>query len=377
MKKVLIIHASAGAGHRKAAEALKSSFSANPAQDLEVTLIDALDYTKNIFKKSYARVYIFLVTYVPFIWGIIFHFLNCELLMPVIRPIRFFFNAYYGKQLIEYVVKLQPDIIISEHFMAAQLMANLKLKKRINSTVVCGVTDFGVHAFWINPGTDYYLVASDLTRDEIINKGVKPEQVFVTGIPVEGKFSQTPDREGLFKKLELEPHKLTVLVASGGFGVGPIKEIISGLDQIETDLQIVVICGKNKILFEDFKKETFIKKVNVFGYVHNMDEFMEVADLIVTKSGGLTVSESLAKGLPMLIIKPIPGQETRNAQVMEKYNTGIRLNNVKMIGKEVGLLLENNQKLLIEMKANTKKIAKPNASDRICQWVKSDLLKMN
>ncbi len=371
--KVFIIHATAGAGHKKAAEALYNSFIKICPDQNQVKNIDALDYTNPLFKKAYPEVYLFLVTYVPWLWGIIFHLLNFPLLKPIINKIRYFFNSMHGAALLKYVKEQQPDVIVCEHFMSAQLMAALKIKGLIKSLVVCGVTDFGVHQFWVNKGIDFYLVASEITKQEIIGMGVEESKIRVTGIPIEGKFAKTSDRNQLRKKLGLEIDKFTILVTSGGFGVGPIKKIVDNLDNMDRDMQIAVVCGKNPDMYEHFKMAIFKKKVQASGFVNNMHEFMECADLIISKSGGLTVSESLAKGLPMLIIKPIPGQETRNAEIIEKYKIGRRLADVNKVADYIEELLKDDQKILNQMKENAKKLARPNAAEEICQWIAKEV----
>jgi len=374
--KIMILHASAGAGHRKAAEALHHSFT-NCAPDAQVEKIDILDYTNPFFKKAYPEVYIFLVTHIPLVWGLLFDFLNFRPLKPLINPIRLFFNKLHAKPMLAHIIKEQPDVVVCEHFMSAQLMSHLKRTGKYKGHVVVGVTDFGVHQFWVNKGTDYYFVASDITQKELIQKGIEKEKIMVTGIPIEEKFSKDLDKAGIRKTLGLDPDKFTVLVTSGGFGVGPIKEIVERLDAMENDLQIAVVCGKNKGMFDLLSDKIFGKTVKAFGYVHNMDEFMEAADLIVSKSGGLTVSESLAKGLPMIIIKPIPGQETRNAEIIEEYRIGMRLHKVENISEQVKMLLLDEGKLLKEMQSNANQLAKPRAAEGICQWIIKELLSTN
>ncbi|MFH1092729.1 MAG: glycosyltransferase [Candidatus Omnitrophota bacterium] len=372
--KILIIHATAGAGHLKAAQALHQAFFTNAQESDEIKKIDALDYTNDFFKKAYPAVYIFLVKYVPFLWGWIFHLLNCGSLRPIIRPMRHFFNSIQCKKLISYVLNEAPDAVICEHFLSAELMSHLKRKGKFKGYVLCGVTDFGVHQFWINEGTDFYFVASEMTKDELVCKRVPEEKVIITGIPVEEKFSKKISKTQMRLKLGLDESKFTVLITSGGFGVGPIKKIAGLLDEIQADLQMLVICGQNPQLLDFFKHQTFKKKIKVFGYVNNMEECMEASDIIISKSGGLTVSESLVKGLPMLIIRPIPGQEMRNAQIIEDYKIGIRINCISELTEQVEKMLEGEGKVLKEMKDNALKLAKPDAAQRICQWVTENLL---
>jgi processive 1,2-diacylglycerol beta-glucosyltransferase len=367
--KIFIVHATAGAGHLKAAEALYKAFLDAAISDVEVKKIDALDYTDSFFKKAYPAVYIFLVKYLSFLWGIFFHALDIGLLKPLINKIRHFFNAFFGRKLVNYVLNEKPDIIICEHFLSAELMSNLKKQGRFTGKVFVGVTDFGVHQFWVNEGTDAYFVASEKTRDELNRQGIHSEKIFVTGIPVEKKFSQSLKKDEVYSKLGLSKDKFTVLVTSGGFGVGPIKKIVSCLDAMDRQLQVLVICGRNKELPRFFSKQKFKKTVKVFGFVNNMEEFMEAAELIISKSGGLTVSESLVKGLPMIIIKPIPGQEMKNAQIIEEYNIGLRLTDLNELRSKIEMLLANDGKILREMHENALKLAKPHAAQGICNLV--------
>lgn len=373
--KIFIVHATAGAGHLKAALALHQAFLAHGSEFDVIEKIDALDYTNSFFKKAYPAVYIYLVRYAPFLWGSIFHLLNSQSLKPLINSIRHFFNALQSRRLIKYVLDEAPDAVLCEHFLSAELVSHLKRKGRFKGLVLCGVTDFGVHQFWINEGTDHYFVASEMTKIELIEKGVPEEKILVTGIPVEAKFSKEISKKQMRFKLGLDDGKFTVLITSGGFGVGPIKKIAERLDDISSELQMLVICGKNDQLLDYFKENNFKKKIKAFGYVNNMEECMEASDIIISKSGGLTVSESLVKGLPMLIIRPIPGQEMRNAQIIENSNIGIRLNDVDEVTEQVEKMLEGDGKVLKQMRENALKLAKPKAAQGIYQWVKEKLSK--
>ncbi|MBU2063895.1 MAG: hypothetical protein KKF93_05825 [Candidatus Omnitrophica bacterium] len=375
--KVLIIYASAGDGHRKATEAVYKAFLKSGTEAAEVEKIDALNYTNFFFKIAYPSTYIFLVKYCPFLWGLFFHLLNLKAIAALARGLRYCFNFLNGRKLIRYVLDKNPDVIICAHFFSAQLIASLRIKSKLKGKVLCVVTDFGVHRFWINKGTDYYMVASDITKKELETKGVPPDKIIVSGIPVEEKFSIPQSRTALRNKFGLEAELLTILVMSGGFGVGPLKRIVHYLNTMVLPLQIVVICGKNEKLYQYFAKSSFKKLVKVYGYVHNMDEFMSAADMIVSKSGGLTVSESLVKALPMLIISPIPGQEARNAEVMSQYNAAIKIYHAVDLTKTIELLVKDNCSRLKEMKQAAKVLSKPSAANKICHWVKENLLSRN
>lgn len=371
--KILIIYASAGAGHHKAAEALFNSFCQQKLAKISVQKIDALEYTNPFFKWSYPATYIFLVKYLAYFWGISFHLFNFPLLRPICSRLRHYFNYLQGRPLIEYLAKEKPDVVICVHFFSAELISRLKLTGQFKGQVICQITDFGVHQFWVNKGTDYYIVASEFTKTELKRKGVAENKILVFGIPIEQKFLKITAKTEVRLNLGLDKELLTVLVASGGFGVGPIKKIVQYLDDSKIKLQVIIICGKNMRLYCYFKQLNFKKTTKIFSYVNNMDEFMGISDLIITKSGGLTVSEALAKSLPMLIIKPIPGQEMKNADIVEKYEAGLRIRALEKLNKQLQVLLENDCQKLNKMRENARHLAKPEAANKISQWIIQNL----
>jgi len=371
--KILITHASAGAGHRKAAEALRNGFIAAGVEASAVRVIDVLDHSNQFFRWAYPAVYMFLVRSAPLLWGFGFNLANAAWLGWLVDPLRRVTNAINAAPFVKLVKVEQPDAVISMHFMSAQLMAHLKRRSGIVTRMITGVTDFGVHRFWINKGTDAYSVASDLTQQELVQKGVPLERIKVTGIPIEQKFARPLDKNAMRKKLGLQPDIATVLVTSGGFGVGPLKEIVRDIDGLDEPLQMLVVCGKNPELFAYFKACSHRKPMAVFEYVHNMDECMAAADLIISKSGGLTVSESMARSLPMIIIKPIPGQETRNAEVLEYYGAGVRALTVEQAGRAVRELLADSGKKLVEMRRKAGQIARPSSAQEFAQWILASL----
>jgi processive 1,2-diacylglycerol beta-glucosyltransferase len=218
------------------------------------------------------------------------------------------------------------------------------------------VTDFDVHRIWVNAGIDIYTAACDYTRDKLIALGVSPEKIHITGIPTDPKFSQRPDPVELKKKLGIKDGILTVLIATGSFGMGPIEGLMERL----VDYQLLIVCGQNKDLYERLKPKAR-KNAHVLGLVDNMEELMSVSDIMVTKPGGLSISEALVKKLPMIFFSAIPGQETNNIKVLNSYDVvgqgQCTLAQIAQIIHE----WKSNPKELDALRGRMSGISKPNA----------------
>lgn len=310
--KILVIYTTAGAGHKKAAEAIYNGLLRYTTH--QVHFVDALDYTNPFFKTSYPKIYVFLVTRLPWLWQAFFWLLNIHLLRPFFGLVRRCYNAINTRALVKFLKQEQFDTVVTTHFMAAEVSAYLKRTGQIKSKVICVVTDFDVHPIWINQGTDIYTAACDYTKKKIISFGISDKKVFVTGIPTDEKFSDPTSPQEVRHKLGLNSQSFTVLLATGSFGMGPIEDLIDLL----RGYQLLIVCGHNHRLYQRLQSRSG-DRVHIFGLVNNMPELMAAADCIVTKPGGLSIAEALVKKLPMIFFSAIPGQETGNIKVMKKY----------------------------------------------------------
>jgi processive 1,2-diacylglycerol beta-glucosyltransferase len=369
--KILITYAYAGVGHKKAAEAVFGVLSEGKN---EVKIVDALDYTNPFFRFSYPRVYLFLINRLSFLWGWLYYFFDLKSVDFFAAPLRAFFHALTCRALAEFIKSYDPDVIISTHFLPGEVVSGLKRKGLFKGKLITIITDFLPHAFWMAENTDCFIAAIDKTKKDLICRGVKEESVKVLGIPCEPKFSFSNGRKKIIEKLKLEHGFFNLLVMGGGFGTGPVREIIDSFTDISGDIknkiQIMVICGKNKVLFEDLNRMKSGSGLNlrVFAYMDNIDEFMEASDCIVTKSGGLTVSEALSKKLPMIIISPIPGQETRNCEVLTDYGAALRAGKVTEIRSHVMDFIRFPEKIT-GMKAGIDLLYYPDSAKKIAEFV--------
>jgi processive 1,2-diacylglycerol beta-glucosyltransferase len=353
-KKLLIVYATAGSGHKKAAEALLKA--AQLHDDTVVAKADIVDFMPAWFKKIYSDGYIFLITHLPSLWGF-FYFLSDAPGFSLINVyLRRFLDGLVCRRFLRYLLKERPDIVIATQFLASEITALAKIKYGLKTRLVTIVTDFGVHNFWINPGTDFYCVASSMTRDILLKKKIAPERIAVTGIPLDSKFLHVDDRSSIRRQYALDPKKFTVLIATGGIGIGPIEKIA---ELLRDNAQLLVVCGTNKILQRTLERRRW-PDVRIFGFIDFMEKLMSAADVMVTKAGGLSVTESLAMGVPMVFFSLIPGQETINARTLSAAEAGVIAANPHEIRTHV-LAFQNDGDRLAHFATEAGRLARPNA----------------
>ncbi|MBL8012608.1 MAG: hypothetical protein JNN05_02040 [Candidatus Omnitrophica bacterium] len=361
--KILVIHATAGAGHKKAAEAIYHGIKAKMSCD--VVLVDALDYSNPIFKYSYPNFYSFVVSRMPWLWAFVFGLMDVPAMQPLVRCVRRIYNTINTQKLHRFLVDEQFDWIICTQFLSAEVSGYLKMKGRIKSKIICVVTDFDVHRIWINEGIDYYTGACDYTQEKLVQLGVDRKRTFVTGIPTDPKFQKVWDVAEIRRTLGIDQNKITTLIATGSFGFGPIEELVDLLK----DHQLIVVCGHNKKLYERLSKRSFAH-VKVCGLVNNMDELMAASDIMVTKPGGLSIAEALVKGLVLVFFSAIPGQEINNVRVLEKSGVGLGIRTLNEISTAVSRLHQSPQELS-QQRAKSKQIGRPWAVDDIIRVMSS------
>lgn len=357
--KVIIAYASAGSGHLKAAEAVYN-FLRQKDKELKIELIDVLQESNLFFSNIYAYGYKFLISYTPYLWSLGFYITQVKPLRRLTKTINFIINRLNTQRFAQDLIREEPDFVICTHFLPSEICAYLKRAKKIKSKLVTVITDFGVHPFWIDKAVDIYVVASDITREKLVLEGINKERIRESGIPVDLKFLRTYKKEGLCKKFDIDQNKFTILIVTGSFGIGPIEEIV---DLLHEDVQILVVCAKNKRLFIRLKNKNY-HSVRIFGFIDNIQELMAVSDIIVTKPGGLTISEVLAMELVPIFISAIPGQETENAKIVERYGIGLEAKNAKDV-KNIVFDYKANPDRLNRIKDNIRKIKKPDALEEI------------
>ena len=258
--------------------------------------------------------------------------------------------------------------MINTHFLPAEIIASLREKKELDLRQVTATTDFETHRLWVNQPCDRYFTATPEGALYLQHWGVPAADTFCTGIPIHPVFSTPKDRRVCIAKHGLADDRPIILQLSGGFGVGPIEKIFHGLLNVEQPIQLVTITGRNEELKKqlDKQKPPPRHKLKVMGFTKEIDELMQAADLVVSKPGGLTTSEVLARGAVMVIVNPIPGQESRNSDYLLENGAAIKANNLATLGYKVDALLKD-KKRLDQLRANVRRIAKPRAAFEVVE----------
>ena len=367
--KFLIFYASYGGGHLNAAKSINECLK-NNYNDVDVELIDCMKYVNKTIEKVTTKAYNEMAKKAPWAWGRIYS----DSQKGPLAHITSRSNKFMAIKLLKLLREKNADLIISTHPFGSQMCSYLKRKGKIHAKIATIMTDFAPHDQWLvgSDFTDYYFVAHEKMKTYLLSKGIEEEKVFATGIPLSNRFLQTYDKEKILAELNFKPEKKTILFFGGGeFGLGKTRtvEIFEGFVKYCADMQIIAIAGKNEKMKLAFEKTVEKYKRNdsiiVFEYTSQVPEFMSVSDLVVTKPGGLTTTESLASHLPMVIINPIPGQEEENAEFLEQNGIAVWIKKEDNVEDILKNLFSNPEKLE-SMKENTKKLAKLHSTKNIC-----------
>ena len=367
-KKVLILSASVGAGHLRAADALEKAFVKLDAAE-EVKNIDVLDYTNPLFRRLYGKAYLDMVNTMPEVLGWMYDSLD--------KPWqnekrRLALDRLNTQPFIKLLKQEKPDIAVCTHFLPAEIISWLKAKEKIFCPQAIVVTDFDAHALWLCHHYEKYFVALEETKVHLEKLGIPGDKIAVSGIPIDPVFAETKDKFEMREKNGLEKGKITILVSAGGFGVGNIEHLLTALSEIKTPAQIVALCGRNEELKTKLEKlaNEKLNNQNVnfkpIGFTTAMDEYMSAADVIVGKPGGLTTSEALAKGLVFVVVNPIPGQEERNSDHLLEEGCAIKCNNLPTLAYKFDKLLSDENRFA-QMKENVSRLARPKSAETVVE----------
>jgi len=366
-------YVTAGTGHRRAAEAIAEAARHHLPQ-AEVRCSDLLTETVSWVQRGYPRLYWLLVRYLPSWWALGYYAMDQPGLCWLLQPWRRRWNRWVARPFIRRLSVEQPDVVVATHFFSADVVAAAKRAGCVRAKLIVVITDLFPHRFWLVPEAEAFVVGSAKTREICVARGVPPDRVHVVGIPIGRAFRERPDRIEVRRDLGLDPIRWTILLVSGGMGVGPIAQIVRRLLEVERarpgQLQLVVVCGHNHGLKRqlDPLAARSAMPLHVFGFVETMPQVMAASDLMVTKAGGLSTMEALAMGLPMILCGNIPGQERLNAAFCLEQGAAISASHPAQVVEAVLRLYDHPDQWQV-MRDRARQLGRPRAAEDIVELV--------
>jgi len=368
-KLIAVFSVSAGSGHVRAAQALQAAAELW-YPDVDVLHIDLMEFVPKLFRTIYTDTYIKVIEQHPALWGYIYDRTNHDKIDSSLSRLRRTIETLNTRKLKNLLKDISPDHVICTHFLPAQLLSRRIQKGKFTEPVWVQVTDFDAHALWIHKGMQGYCVAHDELAWRMSERGIPAEQVHVTGIPIMPAFSDVLSRSECSREMGLNPERKTLLIMSGGAGIGETFELAERLLNLNKEVQVVAIAGTNEKALNKLKvlKARFPERLFSVGFTTTIERIMAASDLAVTKPGGLTSSECLAMGLPMIIVSPIPGQEERNADFLLEHGVALKASDADAVVWRVKQLLKEPDRLN-DLRDKSLKLGRPDASRRVLDLV--------
>jgi processive 1,2-diacylglycerol beta-glucosyltransferase len=362
-KRILVLSAAVGAGHLRAAQAVELALRQIDPQ-AHVQNIDVLSLTNSAFQRLYGKAYLDLVNLAPHVLGLFYDLMDRPRGPQSKRDwLRSTVEKLNLTKLSDLLEEQEWDVIVNTHFLPAEIIAALRKRRKIDTPQMTVTTDFETHRLWMNEPCDHYTTATDEGAAYLASFGVDIAKITATGIPIHPVFAQPKDRGECLARHGLKGDRPVVLQLAGGFGVGPIERLYQSILSIEQPIELIVVAGKNEKLRKQLQgvEAPARHRARVMGFTTEIDELMCVADIVVSKPGGLTTSEVMARGAAMAIVNPIPGQESRNSDYLLEQGAAIKINNIATLPMKLAKLLKDSARLDV-LKFNARRIAKPQAA---------------
>jgi processive 1,2-diacylglycerol beta-glucosyltransferase len=364
-KRILLLYISEHSGHHCAANAIERALRSLDSS-VETLNLNSFNYTNPILEKVINQAYMGVVKRKPEIWEYLYD--NPDVLRNT-QKLRDIFHRFNTGKLKPLLDDFKPSAVVCTQAFPCGMVADYKKSYGLSVPLVGVLTDYAPHSYWVYNNVDKYVVPSDETGKKLSDNGIDPARIVSFGIPIEPKFRNKDNGKDAAKnRLGIDRDKSCILIMGGTQGLGPIKELVRSLDRSPLDIQMLIVCGTNKRLYRWFSGKRFKKKTIVFPYTDNIEELMQISDLVITKAGGITTAEALAKGLPMLIVHPLPGQEAMNTRFLLNEGVAVKAECPEDATLVLGELLYNKDKLA-DMRRKALWLAKPSSSVDIARLV--------
>lgn len=364
-KKILMLSVSAGTGHTRAAEALRTWADSNNA-DVSASHLDVLRLVSPFLRLLYADFYMFLVRRAPALWGLLYRATNQARRDGAAHALRRWAERLNSHDLRVEIASARPDIIVCTHFLPAEILSQLIAAGIVDCPVWVQVTDFDLHKMWVHERMAGYFAPNEEVAFQLIEQGIPASAIHVTGIPIMPVFSAPLSRTVCARELRLDPEAITVLVMGGSAALGSVAQVAGHLLGMHARLQVIALAGKSAATLAALKDlaDRHPGRLAPQGYTDKIERLMACADIVVTKPGGLTTAESLAMGLPMVVISPIPGQEECNANFLLEQGAALQAFDLVTLEYRIRHLLDHTAKL-DQMRARARSLGRPDAAGRV------------
>ncbi|MCF7935759.1 MAG: hypothetical protein K9L28_05435 [Synergistales bacterium] len=369
-RPVQLLYVTAGHGHKTAARALREALDKRYRANV---VLDILAFSNKLFNWTFSNAYDFFSEHGHLALKGIYKLTDQKGESSNFVQLLNFFSTRNVEGFEQYINDNRDSPMVCTHFFPAQVLTRLRAENTLKGSIYAVVTDYSLHRMWVNEGIDRYYVGSEAVRDSLVRNGVPQRKIRLTGIPISDRFSQPINRESIIKEHGLDPRRFTLLLIASAMTDSLTIMLLEELLGAGMQMNLLLVAGRNRDVLEKLERYHSTKNVELrkFGFIHNLHELMGVSTLMITKPGGLTVSEALAMHTPMLMFKPIPYQETYNAQYIEQKGAGVLARSEEDIMRKISLLY-HNPKRLREMTAAAKEISFPNAAGDIADSLLQD-----
>ena len=355
--RFLLLHITTSSGHHRASCAV-----ARTIEQLDphasVTNLDAFQYTSRFVRWAISHSYTSLIRHQPDVWEYLY---DNPAVHRRVQHLRALLHRYQAAKLERLLETTTPDAIACTQAYPCGMVADFKKQHRLRIPLVGVLTDYAPHLYWFHDTVDVYVVPSEEVKRRFVMRGIEASRVRVMGIPIDPAFLQPTDRQATAERFGLDLDRPIILIMGGGSGFGRLREIVLNLDTLPQSCQLVVAAGTNRTLLGWLHAQRFRHRVLALGYTEDVKHLMGIATLLVTKPGGLTTSEALAKRLPLVIVNPIPGQEAYNARYLLSQGAALQAGSPETVRQTVRDLLENPE-LLEALRQRNGELAHPQAS---------------
>ncbi|MDL2357936.1 MAG: glycosyltransferase [Pseudomonadota bacterium] len=367
---ILVLSVAAGTGHTRAAEALRSF--ASGSDDVAAVHLDMLQFVTPLLRRLYTDCYMFLVRQAPAAWGYLYRATDQAAPAGPVHRLRRWAERINSRGLLREIAQRRPDLIICTHFLPAEILSQLVASGAIDCPVWVQVTDFDLHRMWVHEHMAGYFAANEEVAFRLRALGIAADAIHVTGIPIMPAFSQPLERAACARELGIAPLATTVLLMGGGSGFGSVAAVAERLLAMPEHCQIIAMAGRDSAALAALRAlaARYPGRLAPQGYTDRIERLMACADLVVTKPGGLTTAESLAMGLPMIVIAPIQGQEERNANFLLEQGVAFKAVDLASLEFRLRHLLAHPAKL-DAMRVQAWTLGRPEAACRVLRTVLS------